>query len=223
VSFAALAVALLLGFAATAPAAVFKVDSLGDAGDANVGNGICDTAGGDCTLRAAIEEANDTAAHDTIKIGPKGAITADTDLIINSSMDIVGRGASKTTVQGDGSHRVFTVENAGDVTIAKLTISDGVVRSGGDGGGIFEGPETKVELLLRRPETVTYLSSRRLHPTQKFRKRKDGKTVLSMTVRGTTELKPWVMSMGHYVEVLRPNSLRDELREALTQARRLYR
>ncbi len=89
--------------------------------------------------------------------------------------------------------------------------------------GIFEGPETKVELLIRSPETVTYLSSRRLHPTQKFRKRKDGRTVLSMTVRGTTELKAWIMSMGHYVEVLRPKSLRDEMRDALTEARRLYR
>ena len=89
--------------------------------------------------------------------------------------------------------------------------------------GIFEGPETKVELLIRNPEGVTYLSSRRLHPTQKFRKRKDGKTVLSMTVRGTTELKPWILSMGHYVEVLRPKSLRDETRDALTEARRLYR
>jgi hypothetical protein len=38
--------------------------------------------------------------------------------------------------------------------------------------------------------------SRELHPTQKFRRRRDGKTILSMTVRGTTELRNWILSLG---------------------------
>ncbi|HHP7237349.1 T9SS type A sorting domain-containing protein [Longibacter sp.] len=47
----------------------FQVDSRGDAGDANVGDGSCETAGGVCTLRAAIEEANADGADDTIEFG----------------------------------------------------------------------------------------------------------------------------------------------------------
>jgi CSLREA domain-containing protein len=48
------------------------VNSTGDAGDANAGNGVCDTGGlnsqsnAECTLRAAIQEANATAGLDTI-------------------------------------------------------------------------------------------------------------------------------------------------------------
>ena len=44
----------------------FIVTSTGDAGDANEGDGVCDAGGGQCTLRAAIEEANAWLGHDTI-------------------------------------------------------------------------------------------------------------------------------------------------------------
>jgi CSLREA domain-containing protein len=60
----ALAAALCLP--AGAQAATFTVDSTGDAGDDNRGDGICRTAAGACTLRAAIQTANGDPAHDTI-------------------------------------------------------------------------------------------------------------------------------------------------------------
>jgi CSLREA domain-containing protein len=44
-----------------ANAAVFVVSSIGDDGDESPGEGICATAQGTCTLRAALEEANATA------------------------------------------------------------------------------------------------------------------------------------------------------------------
>src|SRR5439155_15292969 len=53
--------------------------------------------------------------------------------------------------------------------------------------GIVEGPETEVKLELLNPETVVLLSSRRLHPTQRFESRPDGTAVLTMRVRGTRE------------------------------------
>ncbi|HSR44476.1 MAG TPA: immunoglobulin-like domain-containing protein [Acidimicrobiia bacterium] len=52
---------------------LFVVNSTGDAGDAFAGNGVCDTGGinsqgaTECTLRAAIEEANAFGAMDTIE------------------------------------------------------------------------------------------------------------------------------------------------------------
>ena len=44
----------------------FTVDSAGDLSDWNAGDGICDDGAGNCTLRAAIEEANILVGADTI-------------------------------------------------------------------------------------------------------------------------------------------------------------
>lgn len=88
--------------------------------------------------------------------------------------------------------------------------------------GIISGPETAVELLITNAETVKYLSSRLLHPTQEFRRRRDGKTVLHMRVRGTAELRTWILGMSPWVLVLKPKALRDEVREMLRSATRLY-
>ncbi len=48
-------------FPADKALATFTVDSTGDAGDATPGDGICATAGGACTLRAAVQESNTQA------------------------------------------------------------------------------------------------------------------------------------------------------------------
>ncbi|MEO8603606.1 MAG: WYL domain-containing protein [bacterium] len=88
--------------------------------------------------------------------------------------------------------------------------------------GLIEGPETRVELRIVDPETHAYLASRRIHPSQIFRKRRDGSWHLSLTVRGTAELKYWILGLGPHVEVLRPASLRAEIKAMLTRARRAY-
>jgi predicted DNA-binding transcriptional regulator YafY len=89
--------------------------------------------------------------------------------------------------------------------------------------GIVSGEKTTVELLILNEETETYLKSRLIHPTQSFHRRRDGKTVLSMTVRGTTELRNWILSLGPWVKVLKPTDLREEVSGLLAQAARLYR
>jgi CSLREA domain-containing protein len=53
--------------------ATFIVSSTGDAGDANLSDGVCDDGGGNCTLRAAIEQANARAGLDNIHFGITGA------------------------------------------------------------------------------------------------------------------------------------------------------
>ena len=88
--------------------------------------------------------------------------------------------------------------------------------------GIVSGDETKVDLLVRSAETELFLRSRLIHPSQQFRKRKDGKTVLSMTVRGTTELRNWLLSFGPWLEVLRPKVLRDEVAALIAESNRHY-
>lgn len=89
--------------------------------------------------------------------------------------------------------------------------------------GIVSGKETRVEILIRSPETENYLKSRLIHPTQRFNRRRDGKTVLSMTVRGTIELRNWLLGLGPWVEVLKPKELREEIASMLQEASRLYR
>src|SRR5829696_7543552 len=54
-------------------AATFTVDNTGDGADHAPGDGVCATASGDCSLRAAIREANATAGADTIAFDIAGA------------------------------------------------------------------------------------------------------------------------------------------------------
>jgi proteasome accessory factor B len=76
--------------------------------------------------------------------------------------------------------------------------------------GIVEGPEA-------------YVRSRTIHRSQRFSHRRDGTTIMTMTVRGTTELANWIMSMGPWIEVLKPASLRKEIAQRHAVASRLYR
>jgi hypothetical protein len=69
----ALVVAVSIGVLAAGPAFAntFTVNRTGDAADANLANAACDVnasqSGSQCTLRAAIQEANDTAGADVIR------------------------------------------------------------------------------------------------------------------------------------------------------------
>lgn len=54
-------------------AATFTVNSTSDNADANVGDGICADLLGNCTLRAAIQEANVNANLDIIEFNLAGA------------------------------------------------------------------------------------------------------------------------------------------------------
>jgi predicted DNA-binding transcriptional regulator YafY len=90
-------------------------------------------------------------------------------------------------------------------------------------GIIVEERPQEVEILIHNAETENYLRARNLHPTQKFTKRRDRKTVLTMKVRGTTELRNWVLNFGPWLEVLKPPALRRELAGLLKEAARHYR
>jgi predicted DNA-binding transcriptional regulator YafY len=90
-------------------------------------------------------------------------------------------------------------------------------------GIIVEEEPTQVEILIHNTETEAYLRARNTHSSQKFSKRRDGKTVLTMTVRGTTELRNWVLGFGPWLEVLKPPALRQELAALLKTASHQYR
>jgi uncharacterized repeat protein (TIGR01451 family) len=121
------------------------VNTAGDAGDANVGDRICDTdlgtPGDQCTLRAAIEETNAAVTNDTIDFAPAlsgSTITLDNALPdINGNLVITGLGAnlltverSNTAVSGFG---IFTIDSGSTASISGLTISGGNSPAGGGG------------------------------------------------------------------------------------------
>jgi len=89
-------------------------------------------------------------------------------------------------------------------------------------GIMVEEDPTDVEILIQNRETEDYLRARNVHPSQQFTQRQDGKTGLAMTVRGTTELRNWVLGFGTWLTVLTPVALRDEVSTLLRQAARNY-
>jgi len=137
--------AIVFSLSQGAEAAIFKVNSTEDAVDIAPGNGVCMTAGGVCTLRAAIQEANALVGADEIRLkaavyrllltgaGEDAAATGDLD--ITDSVTIAGKGATLTVVDGHHSDRVFHVFGAATVAnFVGMKIQNGVVI-----GGIFAG------------------------------------------------------------------------------------
>ncbi len=124
-----------------------------DALDLNPGDGICEIAGGGCSLRAAIQEANELGdANGSHQVSlPAGNFvltiegTDETrarsgDLNIRTSLEIIGAGAAESIVDGGGLDRVIDVV-LGNVTIRAVTIRGGVVDADEEafeyiGGGI---------------------------------------------------------------------------------------
>lgn len=144
------ALAAALVFATLVPVARaddFTVDSTTDAVDAAPGNAVCAAAGGACTLRAAIQEANALAGDDRVLL-PAGTFTltlagqgedaaATGDLDVTAPLEIRGAGPGLTIVDAAGIDRVFDVGVA--TTIRDLTVTGGD-PDGLNGGGIFSAP-----------------------------------------------------------------------------------
>jgi CSLREA domain-containing protein len=132
-------------------AATFTVNSTADDVDAAPGNGVCATATGVCTLRAAIQETNARSGADTIvlpagtytltRLPGAGSDTAATgDLDISDTLTIQGGNllvkGSVAVVQGVKSwnDRVFHVRAAGTLQMSRVVVQGG--NTAGSGGGI---------------------------------------------------------------------------------------
>lgn len=79
-----------------------------------------------------------------------------------------------------------------------------------------------VELLVMDEATARYIRARRVHPSQRLRERPDGKLVMSMLVKGTPELRNWVLGFGPHLQVLAPPELRESVRAELATGLALY-
>lgn len=142
-------------------AATFNVNSTDDAVDATPGDGVCEISvgSGECTLRAAVMEANEATGPHEINL-PSGdfllSITGVTnddasagDLDVRSEITIRGVGADTTRVDGDDTIQVFHVFSL--LQLEDLTVQNGFAGSDAEfgtffGGGVFSEFDSEVFL-----------------------------------------------------------------------------
>ncbi|MCC5952220.1 MAG: S-layer homology domain-containing protein [Acidimicrobiia bacterium] len=135
---------------------VLVVNHPGDSVAANPGDGICADAAGNCTLRAAVDEANATDGHHTVRFAPHiTTVTLDRpvigedewdhddtntygDLDITDDLTIDG---TDVTLDANRTDRALHIHQ-GDVTISGLTITGGDAGYYGGGGISHHSPGT---------------------------------------------------------------------------------
>lgn len=86
--------------------------------------------------------------------------------------------------------------------------------------GIVGGDEVLDVRLLFRPTVASYIAGRIWHPSQSLHGRRDGSVELRMKTSGWKELVRFVLSWQPDVEVLRPDRLRDRVREKMIEGLR---
>lgn len=130
-------IALIFCFsAANVSAATFTVNQAGDAGDLT-----CDAT---CTLRDAVDDANNAAGNDTINFaGSLTTIVLTAEIVINGvngALDINGPGANVLTIDGGaGTNRIFFIDGAVvNISGATLTGGNGAgAVDSGNGGAVY--------------------------------------------------------------------------------------
>jgi CSLREA domain-containing protein len=145
VAVASAAALLLTGVPQAQPvqAAGFTVNTTVDQIDAAPGNGVCATAAGKCSLRAAVMEANALNGSHSISLPAGlflltiGAANDDEeealadDLDIKKTISIGGVGAGGTRIDGNLKFRVFEVQAGGALNLSNLTVQHAKCTCGG--------------------------------------------------------------------------------------------
>jgi hypothetical protein len=130
----------LAGFPTRIQAAgTFVVNRFIDGIDRNVGDGLCDASpadGNQCSLRAAIMEANAQPGDNTITLpagtymlvipGKNEDASAAGDLDVHDTLTINGAGPGKTFIDADGLDSVFQIHNAAaGFSLNRMTLLNG--------------------------------------------------------------------------------------------------
>jgi len=135
------------------------VDTTADAPDASLGDGICATAADECSLRAALEEAQEVhedGVTTTLEV-PAGEyqLTEGQLFVYNVNVVIQGAGVGETIVKatppGEGTHRHLAMSWDGElvVTLSDMTFTEGMGES--QGGSVINDGGT---LTVRRMHFV---------------------------------------------------------------------
>jgi hypothetical protein len=133
----------------SSPTAVnLVVNDPGNATDTNLFDGICDTnaaPGDQCTLNAAISEANFASGNDTITFSLPSNTTISLTFPLpelSGNLTMIGPGAGQLTVTRNAAasaFRIFTTSFNATVNISGMTISNGRTQDGAGGEAIAPG------------------------------------------------------------------------------------
>jgi len=121
---------------------VFVVNTTQDTIDADPGDGKCGDANGNCSIRAAVMEANALNAPVVISI-PAGIYLINRqspvddqggDLNLRTPVTLKGASRDQTILDGDGKNRIIYVHEGARVVLEGVTVRNG---NAGYGGGIY--------------------------------------------------------------------------------------
>lgn len=162
-----LAVATTLACAATAGAASFTVDDATDAALETNGSTECvSTHGKSCTLRAAVEAADNTGGSSTIRLpageykltipsaGADDPASGDLDVNgIGTALTIAGEDPSNTIINANHIDRAVAVQSGQRLTVQNVTIENGAQNGAapsdestapGEGGAFYNDGNLKI-------------------------------------------------------------------------------
>lgn len=150
--------------AISASALTFTVNSTANTGDANTADNLCDvdlsTGGDQCTLRAAIQQANATPGADVINFDAAVFATTQTIIVSNTELPqitgdltINGTGATLLIVDGNANNRVFNIASGATVGINNLTVTNGYAGETNGAGISNAGNLTLTNVVVRNNET----------------------------------------------------------------------
>ena len=152
---AAATAALILAPSASATSNTYVVNGIGDGHDALLEDQICATAGGVCTLRAAIEESNSAAnfpaleGTETIQFAVPADSTIELvngELLVETDLNLVGPGPDQLTVDAGSGSRVLSLTCCDLGTGTNVIEISGLTITGGDGvaagAGILNAAES---------------------------------------------------------------------------------
>jgi CSLREA domain-containing protein len=147
----ALAFVLCASPSAAAGGSPFTVNDTTDAVDAHPGDGVCASASGKCTLRAAVQEANALPGADTIILKSatyKFTIPGDDDTAAAGDLDVLddvqirGAGSGATVINANQLDRAFDIYHGlfigQHIDITGVTIRNGLADYG---AGILINPQ----------------------------------------------------------------------------------
>jgi hypothetical protein len=135
---AAVTLLSLLALAATAPAATFTVNDTTDAALSTPAGTSCkSTNGGTCTLRAAVQAADNLGGANAImlppgaftlsipSVGEEDPSTGDLDVKAGGSLEIAGAGAGTSLIDANHLDRAFAVLKGASLSLSGVTIKHG--------------------------------------------------------------------------------------------------
>ncbi len=119
--------------------------------------------------------------------------------------------------------RMFAVERIRSITLTdhpyQLPLGFNVDEYVQDALMVMRGRRIEAELLFSKTATA-WVKDKVWHPSQDVSLLKDGRLRMMLKVADTAELVGWILSFGSQVRVVRPDGLREKVKE---EARKIFR